>query len=51
MPEFAWLGLSDAAQIRAAAALGCTLLSGDGPLCSAALQRGVDAVHFSSLLA
>jgi len=49
LPEFAWLGLTDAAQIRAAESLGCILLSDDGPLCDAALRRAVEAVHFSSL--
>jgi predicted nucleic acid-binding protein len=49
--EFAWLGLSDAAQILVACDQGHVFLTGDGPLHSAALRRGVEAVHFSALRA
>ena len=47
--EFRWLGLSDAAQIQAAERDDHVLLTVDGPLYAAALQRGVQALHFSAL--
>jgi predicted nucleic acid-binding protein len=49
MAEFAWLGLSDVAQLHAAKTCNCTLLTNDGPLFDAAARRGVSAVHFASL--
>ena len=47
--EFEWLGLSDTAQLQAAERDNHLLLTADGPLHAAALQRGVQAVHFSAL--
>lgn len=47
-PEFAWLGLADTAQLIAASDLS-NLLTIDGMLHTAALRRGVRAIHFREL--
>jgi predicted nucleic acid-binding protein len=47
--EFAWLGLSDVAQLHAAEASKSPLITDDGPLFSAALRRGISSVHFASI--
>lgn len=45
-PEFQWLGLSDTAQLQAAEAESCALVSADGALIAAALKLGIEAFHF-----
>jgi hypothetical protein len=49
-PEFAWLGLPDAATLASLDA-GTILLTADGGLHAAALRAGFDSVHFDHLRA